>query len=786
MTIGQVEGPKSIASLTGLRHAVPLANSKSCPLGEYRNVNMTLVIRLYSDGVACVPCQPMALFRIGGTGVKAAAYLAGVLGGTADLLAGVGLRSVHRLSASSANRPAPAQSAANGGSLLVRLRGLIKPILPGKLARILAALLFCMLAASGYGIVAVAGQQLLRSEAQTIARGWAKYLTANAVDLSQIVAGQEPSTATRDLLGRVFGNGDVFKLEIVNRAGEARFSSQIQGPNVPRWVDTADERNAEITHAHSDQVDLKDELVDNFGDGHYFIEASVPIKDGPAVIGVMSFYLDMTERYQVLLRIVTRATISFGLVLAIAFGLPGIGFWLRTRQKEKAESQLSFLSQHDALTELANRSTAMRRLEALLTANAESGTGIAVLSMDLDHFKEVNDALGHENGDQLLKDVANRLRLTLHSGEHVSRAGGDEFLIIQDNVEGRNCAENLAQRLLTSFSRPFMLGEQVLHISPSIGVSLSPVDGSEAELLVKKADLALYAVKTGERGTFKFFDATMDRQLQRRRAIAEHVRAACEESGFKLNYQPVYSLATGLLAGFEALVRLPRTDGTMVSPAEFIPIAEELGLITRIGAFVLETACEQAAQWADDLTVAVNVSPAEFREGKVVERVAAALVKSGLKPERLEIEVTEGVLLADTETTRKTMDGLKELGVAIVLDDFGTGYSSLSYLWQFRFDKIKIDQSFVKAIGTNDNVNDIIRTIIALGRALDLRVTAEGVETEAQASVLRAMRCDLVQGYLYGVPVAQPDVPAFVSRPLPRSLAASAERAGLAIRQAAG
>jgi len=650
------------------------------------------------------------------------------------------------------------------------------PKLPDSLRTVLVALLLSALIAVSLGIVSGAAQQILRSQAETTAKGWADYLTTNVPDLRAIAAGKKPSQLSVSLFERAHGSGSVFLIEVLDLDGKSRFVSQARNSVLLHSDESNEERQQAIQHAKQGMLELMARHGDGGNEPAYLADVLLPVMDGKAAIGLLHIYIDMSASYHALVGILTGAAISFGLVLAVAFGIPGFGYWLRTRQKEKAEGQLLFLSKHDALTELANRGALIARLEEVLSAPSPEAKKLAVLCMDLDHFKDVNDALGHETGDLLLKEVAVRLRQVLKPNEHVARAGGDEFILLQEGIASREDAAGLATRLLNVFSRPFTFGDHTLRIGPSIGVAIGPDDGADAQVIARNADLALHVVKSEGRGTFRFFEGSMDQLQQRRRHVAEQVRLACETAGFRLNFQPVFSLGTGLLAGFEALVRLPCEDGAMISPAEFVPVAEELGLVAKIGAYVLETACEQAATWPSDLTVAVNISPDEFRAGDVVQRVAAALAKSGLDPERLEIEVTEGVLLADTDTTRKTIDGLKKLGVAIVLDDFGTGYSSLSYLWQFRFDKIKIDQSFVRAIGTNDNVSDIIRTIVALGRALDLRVTAEGVETEAQAAVLRAMRCDLVQGYLYGAPVAQPDVPAFVSRPLPESLAAKSRR----------
>ena len=678
---------------------------------------------------------------------------------------------------------------AAGWSLALQAMAPIAAIKPALLPRIaqlglnrtltylLTALLFLTLIASGCGIMNGTWRQILEAVAQTRAVGLGDYLTEHLPGLADITRGKPVSPAAFAFLKHAQSDGGVERIRIFGDGGQLRY--QPDGDASTPVGQTNDGFSAAAAAALAGgRIEQHRYRGPGAPARSYLIAAMMPVLENGRPIGAVDVLIDMTKSSNAILTVLINATLSFGLILAVAFGVPGIGFWLRTRQKELAEHKLDFLSQHDALTSLPNRASLMRRLSTLLPADSGQPKGIAVLSLGLDHFKEINGSLGHEAGDQLLRDVADRLNGALSPGEFAARAGGDEFVIVKDCSDicpnQVVCATELAQRLIKSFARPFQVRDAATRVSPSIGIASCPDDGIDPETLIKNANLALQAVKAGGRGTFRFYEGAMDEQSQRRRAVARQVRVACETDGFLLNYQPVYSLSTGLLSGFEALVRLPQTDGGMVSPAEFIPAAEDLGLITKIGTWVLETACRQAALWPDDLTMAINISPAEFREGRVVERVAAALARSGLKPERLEIEVTEGVLLVDTETTRRTMDGLKKLGVAIVLDDFGTGYSSLSYLWQFRFDKLKIDQSFVRAIGKGNHVTDIIRTIIALGRALDLRVTAEGVETEAQAAVLRAMRCDLVQGFLYGKPVAQPDVPAYIARPLPGSLAAAA------------
>jgi diguanylate cyclase (GGDEF)-like protein len=696
-----------------------------------------------------------------GFGVKAALYLASVFGRWSSAWT-----AVRRLALGLLVR---------AGGLTAALRRRIAHFgFNRALTYLLTALLFLTLIGSGIGIMNRTWRQILEGQAQANALSLAEHITRHVPDIASIAAGDAPIPASADFLHHAQNDDGVLAMRIFDTSGHRHF-----GPDLPPEhageLDDLRPPASVLPALEAGRIELRGENETTAGAPVYHVHAYLPILREQRLVGIADVLIDMTSSYNATLNTLLGATLSFGLILAIAFGVPGIGFWLRTRQKELAETKLDFLSQHDALTSLPNRASLMRRLAGLLPADQGPPKAITVLSLGLDHFKEINSALGHEAGDQLLRDVADRLSGALQPGEFVARAGGDEFVVVKDCTTGcvtqADCATELAQRLIKGFARTFLIREAATRISPSIGIASCPDDGIDPETLVKNANLALQAAKADARGSFTFYEGAMDEQSQRRRCVARQVRVACDSDGFLLNYQPVYSLGTGLLSGFEALVRLPQADGSMVSPAEFIPAAEDLGLITKIGTWVLETACQQAAHWPDDLTIAINISPAEFREGRVVERVAAALAKSGLKPERLEIEVTEGVMLADTATTRRTMDGLKKLGVAIVLDDFGTGYSSLSYLWQFRFDKLKIDQSFVRAIGKGNNVTDIIRTIVALGRALDLRVTAEGVETEAQAAVLKAMRCDLVQGYLYGVPVALPDVPAYMAKPLPGSLA---------------
>jgi diguanylate cyclase (GGDEF)-like protein len=383
--------------------------------------------------------------------------------------------------------------------------------------------------------------------------------------------------------------------------------------------------------------------------------------------------------------------------------------------------------------------------------------------IDLDRFKNVNDTLGHDNGDFLLKTVAERLRAVTRVDDMVARLGGDEFVVVQTDVKGKGQAEDFARRMASAATAPMKLSERAIAATISVGVALAPADGTNPERLLKCADLALYKAKADGRNCVRFFRAEMDTDLQALFKLETTIRDAVLHDRFELHYQPIYEILERRLVGFEALLRLPAEDGTLIPPLEFIPVAEDLRLIDRIGAWVLREACRTAAIWPENLTVAVNLSPAQFSTGSISDVVAAALKESGLAAHRLELEITETLLLGNSEAIMAELLTLKAMGAAIVMDDFGTGYSSLSYLWRFPFDKIKIDRSFMQGFdGSGRDVRTVVKTIIALGRELNMRVTVEGVETATQASFLDNIAGDQVQGFFFGRPIPAIDVGAFI------------------------
>ena len=417
-------------------------------------------------------------------------------------------------------------------------------------------------------------------------------------------------------------------------------------------------------------------------------------------------------------------------------------------ERKRAEARLAFMAQHDGLTGLPNRSLLRQQMDDILLHTRRSAEKVAVLVLGLDNFKAVNDTLGHGVGDKLLRGVAQRLKSTLREEDTVARLNSDEFAIVQSGVTRPEDAVLLARRLLEAIGDPYLLDGHSVVIGASIGIALSPGDG-ESDKLLKNADMALSRAKNDSRGTFSFFEAEMDARAQTRRKIEIDLREAIHNDVLRPHYQPLVDLSTGRITGCEALVRWPHPERGMISPGEFIPVAEETGLINAVGGLMLRRACMDAAQWPDDVRVAVNLSPLQFRVGNLLSVVMDTLKQSGLPATRLELEITETLLLEKSDQVLATLHALRSLGVRISMDDFGTGYSSLSYLRSFPFDKIKIDQSFVRDLAANPDAQAIVRSIISLGKGLGVTITAEGVETEAELSCLRNEGCHEGQGFLF-------------------------------------
>ena len=444
--------------------------------------------------------------------------------------------------------------------------------------------------------------------------------------------------------------------------------------------------------------------------------------------------------------------LSDGRAIAIARRpLPG-GGWITTHedvtQHRRIEARIAHMAHHDALTDLPNRMLLQERLEQVLT-RVSLGEKLAILCIDLDHFKTVNDTLGHTVGDELLKMVAERLRGCVRGADTVARVGGDEFAILQVAIEDADDVTTLARRVVETIRAPYDLGAQQVTIGISIGIAVSPSDGIDETELLKNADLALYRSKAEGRGMYSFFEPEMDARMRARRVLELDLRNALGNGEFELYYQPFVNLQRDEICGFEALLRWHHPKRGMVSPVEFISIAEEIGLIVPIGEWVLKQACAEAGKWPDHMKIAVNLSPAQFRSEDLVQMVFSVLTSCGLPGRRLELEITESALLQNNETTLAAVQQLRAFGVQISMDDFGTGYSSLSYLQNFPFDKIKIDRSFVDKLSNGDGAVAILRAIISLAHSLGVSTIAEGVETQEQLDKVRAEGCTEMQGFLF-------------------------------------
>ena len=427
---------------------------------------------------------------------------------------------------------------------------------------------------------------------------------------------------------------------------------------------------------------------------------------------------------------------------------------------EERERRIIHVGLHDGLTNLPNRKLFVEQLEQAL-ARLPDDERLMVVYVDLDDFKVVNDTLGHPAGDGLLREVAGYLRTALPEAT-IARLGGDEFAILMQDIDQGESLAALADRIQACFQRTVTLDGQQADCSASLGIAVAPGDGADGITLMKNADLALYRAKGEGKSTYHFFEPALDEEARRRRQMELDLRLALREGGFELYFQPLYSLTEERLQGFEALIRWPHPELGMISPLDFIPLAEETGLIVPIGDWVIREACHQAAQWPDDLSVAVNVSPKQFATPGLSQTILQALAASGLPPQRLELEITESIFIANVEKTLSALHGLRDLGVRIALDDFGTGYSSLSYLRSFPFDKVKIDRSFVEDLSKGGNAHAVIRAITTLADALGMDTLAEGVEEQDQLDVLRQEGCRFIQGFLFSRPVPAGEVVALL------------------------
>jgi len=634
------------------------------------------------------------------------------------------------------------------------MRRIVKKVVGTDIRNILLMIaLILLLVFGGVKLGQMASARMLRLDALSTSSDWADSLVENIDELPAVFAGAAPSDRTLHSLREAIRVGDVYRYHLWDTSGRLVFvSERTESGRVP--AGTLSELLGKATAGQilsGTEMSYARTGEDDGNPAYYAVSYASVNKDGKP-LGVVEVYLDQTgdkALYEHSL-LFTELLIAFGML--VAGGVPAVMVYRKMRDHREAQAEAQFLAEHDVLTGLPNRVALKRRAEVALAMTARNKSQVAALLIDLDRFKNINDAFGHNAGDELLQQFAQRLESAVRAEDLPARVGGDEFFVLQVGINQPAGAGALAQRLIDVLSKPYTVSGVELNCGASVGIAIGPTDAKDWDSLATCADAAMYKAKEEGRNTISFFEPGMDAILRERRQIETDMRRALETNAFQLAFQPLWHCRGHRLVGFEALLRWP--EGWPNQPPDrFVPIAEECGLMVPLGAWVLENACRVAMEWPAPLKIAVNLSPVQFRHGDVVATAEKALRLSGLPAERLELEVTESVWMQNADSVLDQLVRLRDMGVSIALDDFGTGYSSLTYLWRFPFDKIKIDRSFVMEMELEPKAEAIVTSVVALAKTLHLTVTAEGVETRAQADALEGLGCDQAQGYLFGRPV---------------------------------
>ena len=623
---------------------------------------------------------------------------------------------------------------------------------------------------AGLGLAAVCLGWVLRTESERLleqgaeqsAVRWAQFADRMVPDLEAAVAGRGITPAARQQLLRLRHADDVFRFTLFDASGRQLLSSDDIGEAPALSTPGA---GAGIGHdpAAAANALIRDQVL--AGKAHIelqratrpehpavYSEAYVPIKRDGKVLGVVEVYVNQTERARLNGNAFLRVAAAVAALLLVLLGVAGYQFWVRLRRQRRAETRVLYMAHHDVLSGALNRASFNEVLQQAAWRRAEGGPAFSLLCIDLDYFKEVNDSFGHAAGDEVLRVATQRLKACVREGDQVARLGGDEFAIVLLGVASVEAVTPLAQRIVEALAQSYEVAGQRVYCGGSVGVAIHGLDATDPDDLLGKADLALYRAKANGRGGFSFYDVAMDQQMQARRELTRDLRDAITGGQMSLHYQPLYSRDAYTLTGYEALLRWQHPTRGNIAPVEFIALAEQTGAIDVIGLWVLRRACLQAASWPAPLTVAVNLSALQFASDNLVELVTRALSDAGLAPERLELEITESLLMHNTEQVMCQLRALSALGISIAMDDFGTVYSSLACLWRFPFDKVKIDRAFTHNLGHDAKVGVIVQSIISLAHSLNIRVNAEGVETPSQMAALQDRGCDELQGFLLGRP----------------------------------
>ena len=606
-------------------------------------------------------------------------------------------------------------------------------------------------------------EHTLRAQAGDDALSWVDHLVDAVPDLSRVM--QTGTASTEQLLALARELGDHGKSTAVFFSGDGTAVATV-GPrpwsNRPDWSAqvAANVQKAIATGAPQKAVFATDWHA---ADAMFIGSAFVPIVDGSGrAKGVVVSLLDRSESAQSFYAAFVRLSLLLTVVFTVALALLAIGFFFVRRQVASSRQQVDYLAQFDQLTGLHNRGGFRTRLKELRRDGTVSSERAAVLYFDLDSFKAINDTQGHSAGDAVLRHVGRAINGCLKPGDIGVRFGGDEFVVIC-TVQSSTEAMALAERICTAIAQPVSAVQTVIKVHASCGICTGMQCGGDIDQGLHHADLALYQAKLDGRNAIREFTPELETRVRRRIMIEEAVRDGLRNEAFELHYQPLINRATRQCLGFEALLRLNTAEGGQISPAEFIPIAETTGLVQQIGQWVLATAAAEAAKWPEHLYVSVNLSARQFDKENLVSIVSEVLSRTGLAPHRLELEVTESLLIENTESVGRQLSALRALGISIAMDDFGTGYSSLGYLWRYGFDKLKIDRSFVMGLDTDTaRSKEVIDTIVVLAHRLDMTVTVEGIETETQAEAISNLACDQMQGYLFGRPMPAENLPGFI------------------------
>jgi diguanylate cyclase (GGDEF)-like protein len=626
---------------------------------------------------------------------------------------------------------------------------------------------------------------MLRADAEANAASWGEFIVERVPSIENVISGKQPIEVAAAYLWGRNEFGTLKRFRVYDLKGVERIDSGQQDFR-PVYDPSGLRNNAaaqRVAARRASQFEFHEEQIG--GERTYYASTMILLTNGSRPVGVIEVTSDETANWTVLTSEFQRAGIQiFGLVF-LSFLLPGFLYLRRNGQLKFATNRLKHTVEYDALTGTLNRAAFTGLLRDQIGSSDPQGLVVAIHFVDLDRFKNVNDTLGHAVGDQVLATTAQRLRKLLGTRERLARLGADEFAIMQPYHRATpELVAQMGRDIVREMSRPFFVDGNEIQIGATVGSATFPEDGHTVDELIRAADIALAHAKETARGGAIAFDRSMEAERQARQRIEQRLRHALSHHLFEVYYQPLYGIDGGALRGFEALLRLNDDKENPISPAVFIPIAEEVGLIGAIGHWVLLQATRTAREWPDDLTVSVNLSPLQFQTHNMPKVVRDVLEQTGLPAHRLELEVTEGVLITDTEKVLRELREIKSLGVSIALDDFGTGYSSLGYLWSFPFDKLKVDKSFMTDLAVDGSKSrEILATIVALGKVLDLKITAEGVETSEQAEVLRALDCDLVQGFLYGKPLDAEHLAALLAE---RVQAEALERASQRLQRGVG